>query len=281
MDRYAGLQGHPEDGRIVYAPNDRDLIVPLIRNGVIDAAIIPAAPEESMAFAQETWRIQDTGIGKFSPGGIAEHFFMRDGRLHEHFSGGRLSADRESALPLAVRTTFHKLSEFFYPSFVWSLTAEIRRVAHNAADYLLATDAKVQTTEKLLHGLGFWLEEQFPRRQTNLAVFWAESATGKKGRESGLHFDQGITAHISGHAPLEYLVGGVTDEQWKTLRRKLGGKKVERIENDPEVETRVRELNPGDMVVFGEGFVHRSPSSVPEDGELNFAATPHGMWPDI
>lgn len=279
MERHAGLQKHPEDARIVYAPNDSRLIVPLIRNGVIDAAIIPATHDESLSFAEDTWRVQDTGIAKF--GGIGEHFFMRDGRLHEHFSGKRASPELESALPLTVRTTFHKLSEFFYPSAVWAPAAEIRRVAHDVSDFMLGVRADDKPSQRLFNDLGFWLAQQFPRRQTNLAVFWAESGAGKKGGEPTLRFDQGVTAHISGHAPLEYLVGGVTQEQWTTLRRQLGGETVEPIEKDPDIEARVRELNPGDMVVYGEGFVHRSSSSVREDGELSFAAAPYDLWPDI
>lgn len=273
-----GLEKHPEDGRIVFAPNDRDVVLPLLRLNLIDAAIIPASPEESRDFLIKTSSVNWKRLQTVMKYDQAEQFFAREGRFFDFASGKRLTPEEEGQIPLTVKTSFGKLLDFMDPPHTRPPGGSFRNLVNGMADRLLTASPKSQWGEKLVYGLGEWLEEAVPRRQTTLMVFWTKKDGEDEAPVPALHVDQGITAHISGYTPLEYLVGGVTQAQWQVLRRGQNGGKLLIERDDPEVASRIRSLNPGDMVVFGEKFIHRSSSRATETGELNFAASPSGQW---
>lgn len=272
----SGLQRHPEDHRIVYAPEDRQLVIPMIQEGFIKAAIIPATDGE--AFAGLTWHAQEYEIEDYDQGTLYEQFFMRDDNLYLYEGSRKLAKDEVAALPQVLRESFTRLSEFIYPTENWTPLKPARQLANKASDFLWQW-VPGQKYEKLLTGTAEWLDDHFPRRQTNLMVFWQEAGQGKATVMPNLHADTGVSAHLSGHTPMEYLIGGVTGDQWELIRKNRIGDRDELLTHYPQLEARIRKLNPGDMVVFGPQFVHRSSPDAGEKGQLNVAAEPSGGWP--
>ncbi len=272
------LQRHEEDPRIVYAPEDRELVIPLIQEGFIKAAIIPAADSES--FAGLTWRAQEYEVEDYDEGTIAQQFFVRDDNLYLYEGSKKLSDEEAAALPGVVRESFTRLSEFIYPKENWTPLKPLRQLANKASDLLWAWTPGAKL-EKPVTQTAEWLDDHFPRRQTNLLLLWQEAGQGKATVMPNLHNDTGVTVHLSGHTPMEYLVGGVTDDQWEILQKNRMGERDQLLTHYPQLADRIRRLNPGDMVVFGPELVHRSSPEAGEKGQLNFAAEPAGSsgWP--
>ncbi|MCB1682202.1 MAG: hypothetical protein KDI65_09745 [Alphaproteobacteria bacterium] len=276
QEMLAGLQRHPEDERIVYAPEDRDLIIPLIREGFIDAAIIPA--EDGEAFGALTWQAQEYESPDYDEGTIAQQFFVRDDNLFFYEGGRRLTNADKAALPAVVRESFGRLSQFIYPHETWTPAKPARQLANQLSE-LFWEYKPDDVEESRIVELAEWLDRKYPKRQTNLLVLWQESGTGERGPMPNLHHDAGLSAHISGHNPMEFMVGRLTGEQWDIIRKSRTAERDELLAQYPELKSRIRKLNPGDMIVFGPNFVHRSAEDVGEKGQLNIAAEPATSWP--
>lgn len=271
----SGLQRHPEDNRIVYAPEDRELVIPLIREGFIDAAIIPAKDSE-MASAL-SWHAQEYG-GDHDTGELAQQFYVRDDHLYRYDGGEPVSMDERRDLPEFVRESFTRLSEFIYPHETWTPAKPVRQLANQLSELFWEYKPEDVEDSRIVE-VAEWLDKKYPKRQTNLLVLWQDSGTGERGPMPNLHHDAGVSAHISGHTPMEFVVGRLTDEQWEILRKSRMAEKDALLKQFPELKTRIRKLNPGDMVVFGPEFVHRTSPDAAEKGQLNIAAEPANSWP--
>jgi len=271
----SGLQRHPEDNRIVYAPEDRELVIPLIMEGFVDAAIIPA--KDSGHSGALSWQAQEYG-GDYDTGELAQQFYVRDDNLYYYNGGEPVSLSERHELPEFVRESFTRLSAFIYPHETWTPAKPVRQLANQLSE-LFWEYKPDDVEESRIVELAEWLDKKYPKRQTNLLVLWQEAGTGARGPMPNLHNDAGVTAHISGHTPMEYIVGRLTDEQWNILRESRTAPKDVLLERFPELSSRIRKLNPGDMIVFGPDFVHRSSPDAAEQGQLNIAAEPEGNWP--
>jgi hypothetical protein len=271
----SGLQRHPEDNRIVYTPEDRELVIPLIREGVIDAAIIPAL--DSPATSVRSAQAQEYG-GDYDNGELAQQFFVRDDNLYFYVDGNRVSMSKGQDFPEYVQESFTRLSAFIYPHETWTPAKPVRQLANQISD-LLWNYRHDDEKERRIVELAEWLDHKYPRRQTNLLVLWQEAGTGQRGPMPNFHFDMGLTAHISGHTPMQYIVGRLTKDQWDILNKNRVAETDKLLDAYPELQGRIRNLDPGDMAVFGRNFVHRSSPEVSEKGQLNIAAEPSGGWP--
>ena len=278
---YAGLEKHPEDARIVYAPEDRDIIVPLLKNGFIAAAIIPADEETSRIYAQTTLHAQEHELGEFDDQNtLYQQFFSRDDNLYMYGDETRLTTRQRAELSPVMQETFTRLSEFTYPHETSLPKRWARATIISAADKLWNMHPETAGGEKLIYGTAEKLEQAMPRRQTNLLVLWQKAGEMERGSVPNFHMDGAMTTHISGHNPMEYIVGALSEEQWETMNKYRMSEEDMLLSEYPELQGRIRKLNPGDMVVFGPEFVHRSSETAGEEGQLNFAAEPSSGWPN-
>ncbi len=271
----SGLHRHPEDNRIVYTPENRELVIPLIREGFIDAAIIPT--QDGAVAAALSWQAQEYG-GDYDAGELAQQFYVRDDNLYYYSGGKPVSVSERQELPEFVRESFTRLSSFIYPHETWTPAKTARQWANQLSE-LFWEYKPDDVAESRIVEVAEWLDKKYPKRQTNLLVLWQEAGTGERGPMPNLHNDLGLSAHISGHTPMEYIVSRLTEEQWKILKDNRTASTDVLLERFPELSERIRKLNPGDMVVFGPEFVHRSPKDSGEKGQLNIAAEPATSWP--
>ncbi len=277
---YAGLEKHPEDPRIVYAPEDREIIVPLLRNGFITAAIIPADEETSRRYAEMTLHAQEHELGEFDDQNtLYEQFFSRGDNLYMYGDERKLTTRQRAELAPVMQETFTRLSEFTYPRETSLPKRWARATIISSADMLWNMSPETEQGERQIFGLAKKLEQTMPRRQTNLLVLWQKAGEMERGAVPNFHMDGAMTTHISGHNPMEYLIGELTPDQWGTLKKYRMGEEDMLLSEYPELQGRIRKLNPGDMVVFGPEFVHRSSETAGEEGQLNFAAEPSAGWP--
>ena len=248
---YAGLEKHPEDPHIVYAPEDREIIVPLLKHGFISAAIIPATEEESRDYAARTLHAQEHELRDYDEDSLYEQFFSRGDNLYMYGNEMKLSSRRRAELPPVMQEAFTRLSEFTYPRETNLPLRWARATIISSADMLWNMSPETEQGERQIFGLAKKLEQTMPRRQTNLLVLWQKAGVKEDGAVANFHMDAGMTTHISGHNPMQFLTGELTDEQWQVLQKHRLSDEDMLLATYPELEGRIQSLNPYDMVVFG------------------------------
>lgn len=233
-DLLADLPRHAQDERIAYCPDDPSLYVPLVREGFIKAAIIPCANREEFNSAATA---------------AAAKFFdlYKTNVLFPCISQAMLSllCIKENRL-FTANTGATEITDLVDPLLI----KELRRCEAAAIVASSATEHDV------------------------VPLAYPENS-GRRGINPYFHEDFSNTAYISFFGgELEFVTGDLTPEQKQNIKA-LRGASIEEIEEKlPDMKGRFTTLAHGDMMYFGDTFLHRSSSHIPVAGQLAFNIIP-------
>lgn len=233
---------HIDDGKILFASNDKEIaaMVPLVQKGFAKAVIAPHKNPEK--FAVESENLLGDQMNRFkamadSHGSLEQYssFVIKEEQIYRANGIDHTGVEEEERL-----LTTDELEDF--PSFIHSIASTIP------------------------HKLG--MTENFRYHDC------LRQESGGQAPVTDFHCDAlGVTAHVSGYNPIEYVIKDITQEEKSILTGDQSKHKtsINAFSDAVTMNGRVRQAYPGDLMVFKDGLPHRSSPTSPSAGQVNVA----------